>query len=284
MFTDRMVNVLLVVVFVGGLFAGDARAGAPHFEGFEDPGFTPGGDNWNNYNGGDIQRVTSGTGGITSKTGAAHGIITNLSENDDVFGDPSLGALSPYTRFDGYSSTFGGGYRASLDVYLDTGWSNEQGFDYSVAANGSDGNHQRDFIWHVGVVDGNLLVNASNNSDYSFNAFKLENENSGTNFTISASDWYTLEHVFRDDGGLLAVDMNLRDSNGDLLYSVTRGPAAADTIPAEVGGNRYGWFTYNNIDGLAIDNTSLVAIPAPAAWPAGLALIGAAMTRRRRRH
>lgn len=254
-----------------------------YFQGFEDPAFTPGGNDWNNYNGGDIQRVATGTNGITSADGAAHAIITNLSNQNNVFGNPTLGAQSPFTRFGGYSSSFGSGYSTSLDVYLDTSWSDGQGFDYSSAINRQNGNHLRDFIFHVGVDQGSLIVNASNNSDYSFNAFKLNNENSGNNYTVTTSGWYTLEHVFYENAGSLAVDFNLLDDLGNTLYSVTRSNAS-DDIATTVGGNRYGWITYNNIDGLAIDNSTLTAgtvIPTPAGFAAGLLGLAAVATRRR---
>lgn len=268
-------NTIMLSIVTAGL-AGSAFA-APHFEGFEDPSWVQGGDNWNNFNS-EILRATSGTDGITSRTGSAHGIITNLGTVNDVHGDPSVGGAATYTRFGGYSSSFGSGWTTSLDVYLDTSWTDGQGFDYSSAANGSDGLHQRDFIFNVGVVGGNLLVNASNNSDISYNDYIITNENGGNYHTIASTGWYTFEHVFNNDAGVLSVDLNLRDSGGNLLYSITR-TNLADTIPGEVGGNRYGYFAYNNIDRLAIDNTSLVPAPGAAAL---LGLGGMVVTRRRR--
>jgi len=272
----------IVATLLVACLAHQALAAPPHFEGFEDPTWTAGQPgNWQNYNGGDIERVPSGHAGIPSSSGIAHAIITNLSENDDVFGNPALGSLSPYTQFGGYSNSFGPGFVASLDVYLDPAWSDGQGFDYSVAANRQNGDHLRDFIWHVGVVGGDLLVNASNNSDRSFNAWKLENENSGNNHTVATAGWYTLENIFYDDGGTLSVDFNFRDGGGALLHSITR--STADGIATDVGGNRYGWLVFNNVDGLAIDNTSLAAIPEPTS----LALLGmsslALLLRRNRR-
>jgi hypothetical protein len=274
-------------LFLAVALGAPAQAGVVHFEGFEDPAWVPGGDNWNNLSGGDIERVASGGGiaGATSSSGSAHAQITNLSENNDVFGNPSLGALSPFTRFGGYSSTFGGGFSTSLDIYLDPSWDDSQGFDYSVAANRQNGNHLRDFIFHVGVVDGDLLVNGSNNSDLAFNASKLENNNGGFNFTVTDAGWYTFEHVFRDDGGVLAVDLNLYDDSHSLLYTITRSNPA-DDIATTVGGNRYGWLVYNNIDGLAIDNTVLSTpdVPEPATLALfGLGLAGLGVTRRRRK-
>jgi hypothetical protein len=257
-------NKCLTFMAAAAVFAAGTAHGQSYFQGFEDPAWVADSDpnDWQNFSGGDIVRVTSGTNGITSSDGVAHAIITDLQMGTDVFGNPALGVGAPYTRLGGYSTVFGSGFTASIDVYLDPAWGDGEGFDYSVAANGTDGSHQRDFVWHVGVVSGELLVNASNNSDLSFNASKLLNNNDGNNHTITSAGWYTLEHVFYSDGGLLAVDMNLRDDGGNLLYSITRGPNSADIIPDEVGGNRYGWFVYNNIDGLAVDN-NLLEITAP---------------------
>ncbi len=70
----------------------------------------------------------------------------------------SRGAES-VTRFDGYSSTWTGEWSAEIDVYLDPNWGTGTGFDYSVAATGANGNHLRDFIFHVGTPDIGLLVN-----------------------------------------------------------------------------------------------------------------------------
>lgn len=218
-----------------------------HFEGFEDPGYVQGGDNWNNLSGATIARAASGTAGITSSSGVAHATLT-----------PGNG---PFTRFGGYSSNFAGGFTAQLDIYLDpAAWSNEEGFDYSVAVNNQAGNHRRDFIFHVGMVGTDFLVNASNNTNFDFSAFKLNNENSMNNYTLTDAGWYTFEQDFRDDGGVLAVDFNLYDDSDTLLYTVTRSDPS-DLIATDIGGNRYGWFTYNDQNGLAIDNTNLVAVP-----------------------
>jgi hypothetical protein len=256
----QIVAVSAVCVLSGVNFA---NADIGYFEGFEDAGWVAGQTgNWQNYAGGDIQRAASGTDGITSSDGTAHAIITNLSVQEDVFGNPSLGAASPYTTFGGYSSIFGGGFTASLDVYLDTTWTTGDGFDYTVAMSRQDGTHLRDYMFHVGVTDQGLLVNASNNSDYNYNEYKLENENSAGFYTVAASGWYTLQQDFYDDGGNVSVDMILLDSAGTELWNVTR--TSSDDVATTAGGNRYGWFTYNNIEGLAVDNTSMIPEPASA--------------------
>lgn len=239
------------------------QAAGVHAEGFEDPAWVAGqANNWRNFQDGTIARAVSGTNGITSSSGAAHATLT--------------AGNGPFTRLGGYSTDFGGGFVTSLDVYLDPTWANGQGFDYTVAASTQSNNHLRDFIFHVGVLESNLLVNASNNTDAMFNGFKLLNENGGNNVTLLNAGWYTLQHVFRDAGGVLAVDMNVLDDGGSLLYSITRSNAA-DNIATIVGGNRYGWFTYNNIEGLAIDNTSLAGLTGTVPEPASLALVGLAM-------
>lgn len=246
----RKINVLaaLGAVLALAAFGQVALAAPPHFEGFEDAGWVANlTGNWQNYGGATIARVASGTNGIASAGGSAHAVLT-----------PGTG---PFTPFGGYSSVFGAGFVASLDMYLNPQWESGKGFDYSVAATRQTGAHLRDFIWHVGVVDNQLLVNASNNSDWTFNSWKLLNENSGSYFTVSSAGWYTFEQVFYDSGGALAVDFNLKNSGGTILNSWTR-TNAADSTATVAGGNRYGWFAYNNIDGLAIDNTSLMA-PSP---------------------
>lgn len=245
-------RLLMAAMILGS--AVEVQATSLHFEGFEDPAWTAGlADNWQELNG-TIDRVVSGTGGIASSAGVAHAQV-------------GAAQSSVFTRFGGYRNDFGNGFTASLDIYLDPNWDEGTGFDYSVAVSNQSGGHQRDWIFHVGVEGGDLLVNASNNADFVTNPFKLLNDNGGNNFTVTSAGWYTFQHVFADDGtGLLSVDYNLLSAGGTVLYSVTRGSNPADDIATTVGGNRYGWFTHNDIANLAIDNTSLVAaatVPEP---------------------
>lgn len=207
---------------------------------------------------GNVERVASGTNGITSAGGNWHGQFTQVAGS------------GPFTRFGGYRSTWPGGFQARVDIYLDTNWAPGQGFDYSVAATGTDGGHQRDFIFHVtqDISTGDLLVGGSNNTNFSPRQ-DLENIN---HEVITASGWYTFEHLFRDDNGVLAVDLNLYNALGNLLFTETR-TNAADLIPSEVGGNRYGWFTHITVDaGIAVDNATL----AVAAEPTSLIILGVA--------
>lgn len=207
-------------------------------------GFEVDTDGWN----GTISRLASGTNGI------------NASE-EDYYANVTEG----YTFFDGPRDTWPGDWYAEVDVYLDPSWASGTGFDYTVAAYGSDGAHQRDYIFHVGVVDGTgLVVNGSNNTDFSFNEYKLLNENDGNYHVVQNAGWYTLQHHFYDDGGSLSVDLNLLDSSGTTLFTATRSNVS-DTIPAEVGGNGYGWFTYISVDGgINMDALELILqVPEP---------------------
>lgn len=210
------------------------------YQGFETDaaGWLDADDSW--Y--GDVTRVSSGTNGITSSEDDYHAIFS---------GDASS---APFTRFDGYRDTWTGEWIAEIDIYLDPSWPTGSGFDYSVAANGSDGAHQRDYIFHVGVVENEgLIVNGSNNTDFTVNSYKLLNENGGNYGVVSTAGWYTLQHRFYDDGGSLSVDLTLLDTDGNVLFSATRSNAG-DLIPAEVGGNRYGWFTVIDVaNGIHVD-------------------------------
>jgi hypothetical protein len=219
---------------------------------------------------GTVTRVASGGGtlALTSADGSYHAEMFQGSSPDVESG--------PFSRFDGYRSVWPGGMTASIDIYLDTAWSAGEGFDYSVAANGSDGIHQRDFIFHVtqDTSSGKLLVGGSNNTNFD----PREDLETINNFEVTASGWYTFEHQFYDYGnGTLAVDLNLRDSGGTLLFTETRNDLS-DVIATEIGGNRYAWFTNIDIaDGIAVDSHTLDIVPEPLTaiiW-LGLAAAGA---------
>lgn len=246
----------LLFLFAALFAATSTWAQNSYFQGFEDPNWVPWqtGDplprDWQNYTGGNITRVASGYNGIASASGSVgHAVIEVLTPT---------GGSAPYT-YGGQTSEFGFGFTRSLDVYIDPSWADNKGFDLSMAISNNLGGHKRDFMWHVGKVTGHgLLVNASSNSDWQFNSYKLLYENSGYYFTISNAGWYTLESVFYASNGLLYVDFNLRDADGLLLHTITRGGSPEDDIPGSVGGARYMWFAYNNVQGLAIDNTSRI--------------------------
>lgn len=158
-----------------------------------------------------------------------------------------------YSYFGGSRSQFPGDYVAELDVNLNPTWTTGQGFQYTVASNKSDGNHLRDFVFHIAKTAGGLFVNADNNVyGASGNAYIA---GQGTEITGGAG-WYTMQHTFRDDNGVLAVDLTLLDSDGLVVFTTTRSNTA--DVMSLVGGNRYAWFATNNVaGGVEMDNQEL---------------------------
>lgn len=222
-----------------------SNAGVIYSEGFE------GNDNtWSAYH---SPVINTPSGAITASDGNNYGLI-----------DTSVGgATGAYTFFSGSSSVFGNGFSTSLDVFIDpTLWAIGDGFDYSSAVNNQSGVHNRDFIFNAGQTTNNgFVINASNNSGFDFNEGSLINSDY---YEVTTAGWYTLEHVFYNQGGVLAVDFNILDGVGALLHTETRS-TAADDIATVIGGNRYGWVTYTDMS-LAIDNStlSITEVPEPS--------------------
>lgn len=190
----------------------------------------------------EIERVPTGTNGVTSSTGNYHGEITGYA----------------FTRWDGYKSAFpAGGYKTRVDVYVDTSLSTggaDKRFDFSSAVNTPAGSHRRDFIFHLGTnpsVDGEWVASASNNAP----GWPANPGNSPV--AITASGWYTLEHSFQDVGGVLEVTMNLYQKGNPTPVGSWVRSDVSDVIGATVGGNRYGWFVDSDFDWLAIDQAEI---------------------------
>jgi hypothetical protein len=168
-----------------------------------------------------------------------------------------------FTRWGGYSSTFPtGGYLTQLDIYLDVNWAaahTDYRFDWISAINDNTGQFLRDFVFNVGTGPGFFQIQTSTNSTRSgANPFvPCPNPTAPPNscrpaVVISTSGWYTFRHTFRDHAGTLAVDF-------DIFPHGTTTPILHETIFADpmsvVGGNRYGWFSNEEIPDLAIDNS-----------------------------
>ncbi len=245
-------------------------------QGFEAAGWVADADgdlsrstDWN-YSYSSVVQVPTMTDGIPSASGGSHAVITstglmNYPTNGSSYLDNYTGA---FTRLGGYNTSFGTGFRASLDVYLNvadprvTGASDTAGYgwDLSTAVTKQSGlaDHLRDFIFHAAAYDQmttpGIVIGASNNSsDYTRRNDLLTVPHA----IITASGWYTFEWIFRDDGsGALACDMRVRQGNAVPAFSQTLG-TPADLISTIVGGNRYMWFTFLQVDKLAIDNTHL---------------------------
>ncbi|KAI2505786.1 hypothetical protein MHU86_8648 [Fragilaria crotonensis] len=76
--------------------------------------------------------------------------------------------------------------------------------------------------------------------------------------TITESGWYTFKHDFHDFGDrTLEVTMTV-SKTGDAKHTIGtwKRNTATDNLDTIVAGNRYGWFTYNAIADLPIDNVT----------------------------
>jgi hypothetical protein len=241
---------LVLLATIGMLVAGSASASAQtYFNGFETDiaGWeTP-------------TRVPSGTGGITSSTGAFHATTSAFA------GD--------FTRWGGYNYGAGNAvptvfreYTTSLDIYLNVegGWANNTRFDFTSAINNSGGTHLSDFIFNGGFYNDTDASPGSGTSRFVISA--SYNSQPGSAFAknpgfdpiaISTTGWYTFQHHFYNNAGVLNVDMSIYDANGDLVKTWTRVSAPI----TGVGGNRYGWFDYNEFSALAFDNTAMKSLP-----------------------
>ncbi|MCF1502310.1 hypothetical protein L0F51_00845 [Afifella sp. H1R] len=188
----------------------------------------------------------------------SNGVISVAYDGRDTYGvfQEASDGSSAYTKLGGYSSDFGDGYTVSSKIYLDTTWEAGDGFEVSVAANGQDGAHQRDFVFHVtqDTSTGALLVGANNNARFG----QDENLELQNHATIGTSGWYTFDwNFYENEDGNLEVAMNVYDEAGDFVFSEVRS-STADSIDTEVGGNRYLWFTDISVDGgLKVDDVTL---------------------------
>lgn len=267
----KVTNLVLVGLLVCA-GAGKAQAAIEYSNGFEVDT-----NDWAS-----TTRVGTGTGGVPSADGAFHGVA-------------SAGA---FTRWDGYN--FGAGavptpfqeYRTSVDIYLNVGGgaANDTRFDFTSAINNAAGTHLRDFAFNVGFYNdasapgsGNrFVVSASNNVGRS-GAYPKNPERDP--FAIASTGWYTFENSFRNVGGFLVGDLSIFDSANSLIHSWTL--TTTDAI-AGVGGNRYGWFPYNEFGSVPIDNALMVTadtgvVPEPLSLMVWVGLAFAAITVAHRR-
>jgi hypothetical protein len=219
---------------------------------------------------GTIAREASGytnggyASGIPSATGGWHARLTG-----DPCAAPVAPCVGPNTRWGGYDDTFPiGGYRTYVAIFLDTGWAAthpDARFDFSSSINNAAGTFLRDFVFNAGT---NLATDTSAAGFYvgaSTNAFRSSTfpqnpcpapsappNTCRAPAHITTSGWYTFRHTFRNDGGFLAVDMDIFSSGGGSVASWTIRPGDA---MATVGGNRYGWFANEEIPELPIDDS-----------------------------
>ena len=225
-------------------------------------------------------RVPSGTNGITSASGSYHAVSSPNGAPFSRWGGYNYGAGSVPTVFQEYVT--------SVDIFLDVegGFANNTRFDFDSAINNSSGSYLRDFIFNAGFYNDTDDSPGSGTDRFVIGASTFSQPNNasaknpvGSPIAIGTTGWYTFEHRFYDNAGSLAVDMSIYNSSDALVNNWTLN--TTDSI-ASVGGNRYGWFSYNQLSVLAFDNASLTIVPEPSS---ALLLLGsgAMLLLRRRR-
>jgi hypothetical protein len=228
---------------------------APYFNGFEDE-VDVGATDQAMF---DVTRVASGADGITSASGSWHAT--------------AAANAGSFTRLGGYSSAFPvGGYTTSADIYLDTAASptgSDLRFDWTSAISNSTGGHLRDFIFNVGTNGtGGFVMSVSNNAPgWPANPAREP-------YTITTAGWYTFQHTFRNDAGVLAVDMKVLSGATVLAGWTLSNPSDVMTT---VGGNRYGWLVNNDLP-LAFDNITRTGTIIPSCAATGFQRDGIFLT------
>jgi hypothetical protein len=216
------------------------------FYGFEN---APGANDWSAN-----IAVASGTNGITAANGSSYGSV------------PSPASPIQFTRFGSYNSIWPcNGYKTSIKIYLDVdgGYANDTRLDYTSAINKQDGTHRRDFLFAIGFYNdgvspgtGNrFVVSASNNAPG-----WPKDPSRSPQVVATTSGWYTFEHSFENNAGVLQVVMNVYDENNILTGTWTLSDPS-DLIETIVGGNRYGWIVNNGFSPLAVDDVTLTLNP-----------------------
>jgi hypothetical protein len=81
---------------------------------------------------------------------------------------------------------------------------------------------------------------------------------------IPSSGWYTFQHHFYNDSGVLAADLSILDAGGNVVHTWKLSDPT-DTIGG-IGGPAYGWFASNEFPFLAFDNSGLTVGPTPCTF------------------
>ncbi len=161
--------------------------------------------------------------------------------------DPELTAM---TLWGGYSSEFPqGGYDTSLEIFLDPAAAAvNQHFDYTSAINGSNCRYLAEGIFHAGKnAGGTYCVSAGGGSSADLDPCA---ETTPVQITAGQADWYTFKHKFRDVAGQVQITMELRRGN-----NLVTGATWTTSHAGPIGGNRYGWFSVNEIGPLQVRNS-----------------------------
>ena len=199
-------------------------------------------------------------------TGGGYGDAVISNGTDNIYSDDgtSFALLTateygPFSRLGGYRLDLSGGIQTTMRVYLNPSWESGEGFDVSLAANGKDGQHRRDFVFHVAkdASTNQLLIGAGNNTDFSV----PQDLEDGSHGVVGSFGWHNFVwNMYQGSDGALEVAMSVYDRSDRYIFTkVISDPS--DTIDSLVGGNRYLWFT--NIDvagGIGVDDIALSTV------------------------
>ena len=261
----RLLPKVCFFIVVAALSAQAAAPPGPFFNGFE--------KDTNGWFDGDDRAIVREPSGYSNGGGYGDGVNSAAGRWHARF--PPLTACTqqcdgPFTRWGGYNSTFPpGGYLTQLDIYMDVAWAGthpDTRFDWISAINKNDGTHLRDFVFNVGTTPTGFVVQSSTNSMRSganpYSPCPAPNQFNPPNTcrppaSITASGWYTFRHTFRDNAGSLSVDFDIvQRSTGATVAHWTIFSDPSFPMPMSiVGGNRYGWFSNEEIPDLAADNS-----------------------------
>jgi hypothetical protein len=209
--------------------------------------------------------------GINSRSGSWHARLRNNQMGGCLppFSTATT-CVGPFTRWgkgpvSSNNTVWPGGYMTDVSVYLDVAWAAanlDRRFDWSSAINNNTtGTHLSDFAFNVGTTATGFIIGSSTNA-FRSNTFPSNPCPSPatapnacrTPVSVTTSGWYTFRHVFRDNGGNLAVDMSIINGTNAVVASWTIHSVAM----TGVGGDRYGWFANQEIFDLPIDDARLV--------------------------
>ncbi|NBC67046.1 MAG: hypothetical protein GVY07_15490, partial [Bacteroidetes bacterium] len=99
--------------------------------------------------------------------------------------------------------------------------------------------HSGYFVFEVSADNstGSLLVGTSNQTIFS----TPQDLESGKHFEVNEAGWYTFRHEFFNNGGNMAVHMQIL-RNSSVVFEEKH--TTSFSITEEVGGNEYAWFTF----------------------------------------
>ena len=276
-----------------------AYAVPPFTEDFESPSFNNA-DADNDMAG--VDRVASGTNGVTSAGGGFHA-ITQSSGNH-------------FSRMGGYDANWNGGFVNQVDIYIDSAWGTSGGgFDILTSLNQATApffttvSHLVDMVFVVGVdtqtnPGGSILVGASQNASGvgtgigtgSAGFFRGGGGALAAPIELFNYGWHTFEWDVHDTGGFVEATLSITDPNSVTHHVHTwqlGGWTGSGSAPIAtsggwhggtsntVGGHRALWMPNENpsTGGVAFDNINLQAqggapIPVPAAAWAGMSMLG----------